>query len=89
MGFFTDKQVENINAGYHPDCGDGDPCKACGATLAAGACAGKVPDLPLRLWRAAYRHDHNNDPSRVLHTSGNSDAALLDSAARALIPLPQ
>lgn len=85
MGLYTGAQLDNLNAGHHPDCGDGDPCKACGATLAAGACMGKIPDLPLRLWLAACRHDHNNDPSRVLHVSGSSDALLLDQAARALM----
>jgi len=81
---FTSEQVQNIRQGLHPDCCAGEPCPACGASEApgGGGCPGKTSELTNKLWLAAYRHDHNNDPSRVLHTSGFSDAALLDEAAR-------
>lgn len=86
MAHFTSIQATNIYHGLHPDCCAADPCPACGASEAqgGGGCPGKPSDLATRLWVAAYRHDHNNDPSRVLHVSGSSDAALLDEAARSL-----
>lgn len=88
MGLFTDEQISNLRCGYHPDCGNGDPCKACGASEepGGGACPGRIGGLPRDLWMAAWRHDHNADPSRVLHPHHSSDAALLDRAARALSP---
>ncbi|WP_454760641.1 hypothetical protein [Caulobacter segnis] len=86
MSMFTGEQISNLRTGHHPDCGDGDPCKACGAREApgGGACPGKIADLPHQLWMAAWRHDHNADPSRVLFPSRTNDAGLLDRAARAV-----
>lgn len=86
MAMFTGEQVSNLRCGYHPDCGHGDPCKACGASEApgGGACPGRIDDLPRDLWLTAWRHDHNADASRVLFPSRTNDAELLDRAARAV-----
>lgn len=85
MTLFTPDQVANLRAGLHPDCCVAEPCTACGASEAVGGggCPGRTAELPRALWLAAYRHDHNADPSRVLHASHVNDAALLDRAARA------
>lgn len=86
MAMFTGDQISNLRSGYHPDCGNGDPCKACGAREApgGGACPGKIAALPNELWLAAWRHDHNADASRVLHPSHVNDSELFDRAARAV-----
>lgn len=83
---FTPEQRENIRLKYHPDCGQGDPCPACGAreTPGGGACPGQPSALAQELWLVAICHDHNADPERVLHTATQNDAALLDRAARAI-----
>lgn len=84
---FTAKQRLNIQRGLHPDCCVADPCEACGASeeIGGGTCPGRIGSLAHRLWMAAVRHDHNNDPERVLHPTGTSDATLLDEAARAIL----
>lgn len=84
MATFTARQRLNIQRGYHPDCCLQDPCSACGASEAVGGgeCAGAVGGTAARLWQAAIRHEHNNDPERVLQPVGFSDAEVLDEAAR-------
>lgn len=86
MSIYTGDQLQSLRVGVHPDCCIADPCPFCGASEAVGGggCDGQLSDLCRSLFMAAYRHDHNSDPSRVLHATVGTgpDAALFDQAAR-------
>ena len=87
-GTFTEAQYNNILLSYHPDCGDGEVCSACGSTKSsARACSKRPSFLCMELWRAAMRSDHNATGVNVPEAIAFGDSHLLDAAARRLFAI--